>query len=370
LDTDRGYVLEVDIVIPDSVHNKLDELPLAPEAKCPPDSKVKKLLLTHEPKFNYVVHARLLQLYVKLGAVISKVHRIVGFTQKPVFASYIGHNTRQRALATDSFAKNFYKLKSNSLYGKLVENVKKRINVRLCNSSKKLVTYCSKAKFRRSSKIDKDLVAVLLGKDEVELNRPSYQGQVVLDLSKLLMYELQYIHLERYRQMFGCQIHIVAGDTDSFFLECNNVDLRSQLLPQMIADGLLDTSNYDPSDPLYSRQFASQIGLFKDESMGKTYQEWIFLGPKCYSLKGTTVSLRAKGVHLRGTVIGHEHYQRVYRERSTVSVPQQRIGTVNHQLYTMRSEKRALQCHDNKRYWTGPNSSLAYGHHLLSRDNG
>ena len=364
LNTDEGYVLEVDIVIPPSIHDKLDQLPVAPETKVVPGSKIKKLLLTHDPKLNYVVHARLLQLYLTLGVEVSKVHRIVKFKQDTIFANYIDYNTKMRAASTTDFNKDFYKLKCNSLYGKTVENLMKRINLRICNNQKKLVTYASKAQFRRSTVIAKDLVAVLLGKDEIVLDRPSYIGQVVLDLSKLRMYQLQYQELQSYRVKFNCEINIVAGDTDSFFLECKNVDLRQQLLPAMIADRLLDTSNYDAKDPLFSKDLKSVVGKFKDENEGGLFKEWIFLRPKCYSLlKEEGSKQKAKGVILKGSTISHESYRQVYERRSIQSIPQQRIGTKNHQLYTMRFTKRALQCYDDKRHWTGPNSSVAYGHY-------
>jgi len=364
LNTDLGYVLEVDLVIPEHIQDKLDQLPVAPENKCPPDSKVKKLLLTHEPKINYVVHARLLQMYCELGVQVTKVHRVVQFKQAPIFAKYIDYNTKMRAASVCEFVRNFYKLKSNSLYGKTVENLMKRLNLRLCNNSKKLVTYASKAQFRRSTQISENLVSVALGKEEVELDRPSYIGQAVLDLSKLRMYQLQYKELQVYREKFACEINIVAGDTDSFFLECKNVDLRSQLLPQMIADGLLDTSNYSTDDPLYNLNLSSVIGKFKDESKGMRYSEWVFLGPKCYSLKKDANSKqKAKGVSLKGTTISHDTYVKVYNERTAETIAQKRIGSLNHQLYTLKYKKRALQCYDDKRHWTGPNSSVAYGHY-------
>jgi len=59
-----GYVVEVDIIIPKELHDKLDDLPVAPESGNPPNSNVKKLLLTHKPKYNYVVHAKLLQFWI------------------------------------------------------------------------------------------------------------------------------------------------------------------------------------------------------------------------------------------------------------------------------------------------------------------
>ena len=364
-----GYVMEVDIVVPDEVQDYLDQFPVAAEAKCPPGSKVKKLLLTHEPKCNYVVHWRLLQMYLTLGAKVVKIHRAIRFQQAAIFKNYVDENTALRAQSTSDFDKNYYKLKNNSLYGKTVENLKKRINLRLCNTKKRLMTYASKPGFKRSIKVADDLIAVLLNKDIVCLDRPSYIGQTVLDLSKLRMYTLQYVELEKYRKQFNCEINIMAGDTDSFFLECKGVKLN-QLLPAMIKDQLLDTSNYDKNDPLCSDKLASVVGKFKDESKGQlSYKEWIFLRPKCYSLLSEQkTTMKAKGIRLKGTDINHETYKSVYSENSYVSVPQTRIGTRNHQLFTFQTNKVALTNADDKRVWIGTNESLAYGHYFIRDD--
>ena len=161
-DGDRGYVLEVDIVIPDSIQDKLDDLPIAPELCYPPGSKVEKLLLTHEPKKNYVVNGRVLTEWLSYGAKVTKVNRAVEFKQVAIFKGYIDYNTKMRAASTDSFQRDYYKLKNNSLYGKTVENLKKRINLRLCSKSKRLITYCSNPMFRRSIKIADDLIVLYL----------------------------------------------------------------------------------------------------------------------------------------------------------------------------------------------------------------
>ena len=364
-DGDRGYVLEVDIVIPDSIQDKLDDLPIAPELCYPPGSKVEKLLLTHEPKKNYVVNGRVLTEWLSYGAKVTKVNRAVEFKQVAIFKGYIDYNTKMRAASTDSFQRDYYKLKNNSLYGKTVENLKKRINLRLCSKSKRLITYCSHPMFRRSIKIADDLIAVILNKEIVCLDRPMYIGQTVLDLSKLRMYQFQYKELQNYREKFNCQINIVAGDTDSFFLECKNVDLRLQLYPKMIEDGLLDTSNYPVTDPLFSDKICSVIGKVKDENKGNQYKEWVFLRPKCYSLQGDKNTLKAKGISLTNSNLTHEAYKKVYTDGGTVSIPQKRIGSVNHQLYTFMTEKRALQCLDDKRYWFNSNESYAYGHYKI-----
>ena len=387
-----GYTLEVDIFIPSNLHDYLDQLPPAPVNKCPLGKKVKKLLLTHEPKTHYIIHFRLLQFYMNhLGVEVTKVHRAVQFQQDYVFKSYIEYNSKRRAATKNKFEKDYYKLKNNSLYGKTVENVRKRTNLRLCQNRKRLAVYSSRPTFKRTIHISDDLVAVLLLPELVTLNRPIYVGQSVLDISKLRMYELHYVELEKYRKEFQCEINIVAGDTDSFFLECINVDLRTQLLPAMIRDQLLDTSNYESSDPLYSSQLASRIGKFKDESGGgiDPFVEWIFLRPKCYSLLSQSQHdhRRSKGVMLHQTSLSHLDFKNEFmiherkrrREEEDVDddeineeehesrryVKQRRIGSKNHQLYTIIQSKVALNINDDKRHWIGCNESLAYGHYSI-----
>ena len=367
---DYGYQLEVDMVIPDHLHEFLNDLPVAPVKECPPGSKVKKLLLTHEPKNHYVIHWRLLQMYMSLGVKVTNVHRAIRFSQANIFAEYIMRNTLLRAAATSDFEKDYYKLMNNALFGKTVENLLKRMALRLVNTAKGLETYASLANFRKTIDIDSDLKAVLLRKEIVTLDRPSYIGQAVLDISKLRMYQLQYVELEKYRQQFKCEINIVAGDTDSFFLEVKNV-AKDVLLTEMMKDALLDTSNYKPTHPMYSVAQKAVIGKFKDESKGTAYIEWIFLRPKCYSLlvsndptwkaKDAT-KMKAKGITLRNSGINHASYQHCYISGESISAPQRKFITRKHQLYTHEYNKVALSCNDDKRFWIGKNESLAYGH--------
>ena len=65
------------------------------------------------------------------------------------------------------------------------------------------------------------------------------------------MYKLQYIELAKYRKEYNCKINIVAGDTDSFFLEIENTKLE-KITASMVRDQLLDTSNYDKDHSLYT----------------------------------------------------------------------------------------------------------------------
>ena len=385
-DADYGYIFEVDMEVPAHLHNYLSDLPPAPMMQKPPGSNVNKLLLTLEHKTHYIIHYALLKFYLSIGVRVTTVHRAIRFRQEAIFKSYIDYNTTKRAATTCKFAKDYYKLKNNSLFGKTVENLRKRLNLRLCNSEEKLVTYASKATFKRSLMIDEGLVAAILQKDSICLDRPVYVGQAVLDISKLRMYKLQYVELEKYRKQFACEIAIVAGDTDSFFLACKGVSVSRELLPAMKADGLLDTSNFPHEHTLYSSENANKIGLFKDESGAAiVYKEWIFLRPKCYSLLSdkNVASKKAKGV-VRSVVsneITHRDYKRIYESTlptveeeeedgpsqpsKVMRVTQSRIGSVNHQLYTITTTKVALSAKDDKRCWLSANKSLPYGHHSI-----
>lgn len=147
---------------------------------------------------------------------------------------------------------------------------------------------------------------------QVLLDKPVYIGQAVLDLSKLVMYRLRYESLPKYELQFGGKISVVAGDTDSFFLEVCGISVYNQLLPAMQTDGLLDSSNYQQAHPLFSLIGKAELGRVKDECGGIPIQDTVFLRPKCYSLRLFTGKhhKRAKGVQrsVLQKQIKHEDY--------------------------------------------------------------
>ena len=149
-----GYILEVDLEYCEKLHDSHSDYPLCPE-KIEISSNmlskycsniankygvkvggVNKLVPNLRDKIKYVVHYKSLQYYLSLGVKLIKVHRILKFKRSNWLKEYIEFNTKKRQESTDEFNKAFFKLLINCVYGESMENITKRINVKLVNDSK------------------------------------------------------------------------------------------------------------------------------------------------------------------------------------------------------------------------------------------
>ena len=101
--------------------------------------QVHKLIPTLNKKEKYVLHYRNLQLYTDLGLKIKKVHRALEFNQSPWFKQYMDFNTQKRTQAKNSFEKDLFKLMNTSVFRKTMENLPKRVDVKLVTDEKKLM---------------------------------------------------------------------------------------------------------------------------------------------------------------------------------------------------------------------------------------
>ena len=76
-----------------------------------------------------------------------KIHKILSFKQSDWLKIYIDFNTEKRKQGDDEFNKNLYKLLNNCIYGKSIENQRKRINVKLISDKKNISAMCKQTKF-------------------------------------------------------------------------------------------------------------------------------------------------------------------------------------------------------------------------------
>ena len=134
-------ILEVDLEYPKELHDLHNDYPLAPErVKC--KNKVEKLIPTLGDKKKYVVHYKNLSQYLDLGLRLTHIHRGIKFEESEWLKSYIDMNTELRKKAINNFEKNFFKLGNNSVFGKTMENIRNRVNVKLVNDSVKAKMLC------------------------------------------------------------------------------------------------------------------------------------------------------------------------------------------------------------------------------------
>ena len=243
-DSGEGLVLEVDLEYPKDLHELHNDYPLAPEkVKVSKDmlseycnkilekykipfGLVNKLIPMLNNKKEYVVHYRNLQLYMDLGLKVTKVHRSLKFKQSPWLKQYIDFNTNKRKEAKTSFEKDFFKLMNNSIFGKTMENLRKRVDVRLVTHVDQFTRLTSKPTFVSSKIFNKNLVAVHKIKETRKLNRPAYVGMCILDLSKTLMYNFHYNYIKK---EYGSRAKLLFTDTDSLTYEIETEDVYKDL---------------------------------------------------------------------------------------------------------------------------------------------
>ena len=191
----RGRVLEVDLEYPFHLHEKHNDYPLAPEKLMIND--VEKLVPNLRDKKNMVLHAASLQQYLSLGMRLKKIHRGISFHEEAYMKPFIELNTKMRKAAKNTFEKDFYKLMSNAVYGKTLENVRNRQNVYIVNDPGKKRKMVSQPHFKSATHFNENICAIHMLKTEVELNKPIYCGASILELSKFYMFNFHYNYAKK-----------------------------------------------------------------------------------------------------------------------------------------------------------------------------
>ena len=123
------------------------------------------------------------------------MRRVLQFDQKPWLKEYIDFNTEKRKEAKDSFEKDFFKLMNNSVFGKTMENIRKRCNVYLETDRDHFLRQTAKPTYVSCEIFSENLVAVNMRRKRLKLDKPSYVGNCILDLRKVKMYDFHYNYI-------------------------------------------------------------------------------------------------------------------------------------------------------------------------------
>ena len=257
-----GHIYEVDLEYPEELHD-LHNDPCAPEKTRVTDdmlsdycreikdkfnissSNVTKLITTLSDKENYVLHEENLKLYLSLGLKLKRIHRVLEFSEKPWLKPYIDFNTEKRKNAKNESEKDFFKLMNNSVFGKTMENVRKRCNIKLETDRDHLLKQAAKPEYSGCKIINENLVVVQMKHRFIKFDKPSYAGMCILDLSKVLMYDFHYNFI---KAKYGDLVQLLFTDTDSLFYQIRTDDVYVDLDNYRY---LFDNSDYSKSSKFY-----------------------------------------------------------------------------------------------------------------------
>ena len=357
-----GYVLEVDVKYPRELHDLHNDLPFMCEKIRV--SGVEKLVPKLHDKKKYVIHVKALKQALDHGLLLEKIHRVIQFKQSAWMKEYIDFNTSLRTVAKNDFEKDFYILMNNSVFRKMMENIRKHRDIKLVNNKEDYLKQVMKPNFKGGVLIGADLMSCEMGKIKVKMNKPVYLGQAILDLSKTIMYEFNYDYMKR--KYNESDLKLLYMDTDSLVFNIKTEDFYKDIAEDV--ETRFDTSGYEPNRPLPIGKNKKVIGLMKDELGGKIKKEFISLRPKMYSYRvEESEPKKCKGIKkcVVKKTITFEDYKRCLFEGRVIHRSQMMFRSKKHKVKTLEVNKLALSREDDKRISINGIDSLAMGHYKV-----
>ena len=362
-------ILEVDLKYPEKLHDLHNDYPLAPERVKVND--VEKLIPNLNDKKKYVIHHETLKLYLSLGLKLTKIHRGITFEESAWLKPYIDLNTDLRAKATNDFEKDFFKLMNNSVFGKTMENIRNRVDIRLVTRESQAKKLTCKPNYQHQTIFSKNLAAVHMKKVSLYFNKPVYLGMSILDLSKTLMYDFHYNYI---KPKYDDRAKLLFTDTDSLAYEIETEDFYRDISSDVKSK--FDTSNYPKNHPsgILTGVNKKVIGMFKDEAAGKQIAEFVGLRAKLYSYKVEESPLARERAHeekkCKGVkkavikkTISFNDYKNCLFDNKPAMRKMNVIRSHLHTMYTETVNKIALSPFDDKRIIREDNiNTFAYGY--------
>ena len=247
----------------------------------------------------------------------------------------------------------------NSVYDKTMENLRKRIKVRLVNNKKDFLKYTSKPTHIIHRIFGKNDAAIHEIKPVLKLGKPIYVGFTVLELSKWLMFDFHYNFIKKY---FDAEL--LFTDTESLAYEIESEDVYEEFFKYK---HLFDFSNHPKDSKFFDETNKKVIGKMKDESEGKIIDEFVGLKSKMYSMKNIDgkESNTAKGVNI---ATEFNEFKDTLFNKKIMRHKMRRIQAKKHKIGTYEIDKISLSCFDDKRFVLNDGiHTLSYFHKDLKK---
>ena len=281
-------------------------------------------------------------------------------------------NTELRVKAKNEFEKDFFKLMINSVFGKTMENIRNRVDIRLVTNQKDARKLISKPNYQHRTIFSENLVAIHMKKTKLVFNKPVYLGMCILDLSKTIMYDFHYNYI---KPKYGEKAKLLFTDTDSLMYLVETEDFYKDIAPDVREK--FDTSNYPKNHQsgIETNVNKKVINKFKDEAGGEQIAEFVGLRAKLYSYrldKGEEIK-KDKGVKTSVVkkTINFDDYKRCLFNKKPQMRKMNVIRSRLHDVYTETINKVALSANDDKRIICEDGiNTFAYGHYRFKTESG
>ena len=316
---------QVDIEVPDQLLDKFSEFcPLFVLSEVPEDQipqhmqdykintgrkKIKnnKKLLGVMKAEKILLYSPLLKWYLNHGLQVTKIHKYISYTPGRPFKWFPEEVSSERRAADNDKNKrqlgDTAKLKGNSFYGKMIENLEKHMNTKFTTNEKLIDEIFRSPFFDDLEEISNGAFEVSQRKRRVTIKRPYQCGIAVYQLAKLKMLEFYYDFLDKFcdRRDF----ELIQMDTDSFYMALSANDFDDIVRPE-----LKELYKEEKKKWLVTDEYSKRVpGLFKPEFKGK---RMIALTSKCYFADNgeeTIPKFSYKGVSRRQNKMSWERYK-------------------------------------------------------------
>lgn len=381
-----GYFLEVDYDYPRNLHDAHSDMPLAPRNqavfghdlsnkqvrilkeldKDEINHRSQKLVTSLYDQTHYIGHYKALDYYSTLGLEIVRVRRAVRFVQSKFLKPWIELCTSKRTecgISGDEAGRAFWKLLINSCFGKFCEDLKKRKRTKFISKIAKARKEISSPLFESAVILNQNLIQINSLQPSIHLNKPLSIGVTILELSKMTMYSYFYSFL---KVKLGHRVRLLYTDTDSLIVKITTHDIDRDIAS---LKKTLDTSNFDPSHSLFSKEHESQLYFMKFEMATHEIGSFISLKAKVYNILmflrdrkgvGKDITERDDGLGEVRKVKGvprtavrelqHDHFLNVLSNNEKIVKMYHKLAPSNHIIHLVREKKTALTSFDDKRY--------------------
>ena len=171
---------------------------------------------------------------------------------------------------------------NNSVFGKTMENIRNRVNIKLVTDKKKAERLAAKPNFKHCNIFSEDLIAIHMKKTFLTFDKPVYLGMHISELSKTLMFDFHYNYIKK---KYGDKAKLLFTDTDSLMYEIQTEDFYEDIKGDV--KDRFDTSDYPSNHPSGIPTGCNKkvLGMFKDEAGGKIINEFVGLSQNYIRIK-------------------------------------------------------------------------------------